>query len=173
MEGAGEAHLAFFGIKIPLVKKAVQRNIQRFQRPPIGPVGLHVKLRGEASSSPELARVVETELSRPQVTAFLCHSDEDRHQLAKNLDEMYGQQGRNSRLKIFTSKLLDRRHAVHWPRVIPSGSHLLIVLLQIDDPNVYNHLKDQKSIELILVCAARSQVEQLTTHTLYNPNPRG
>ena len=36
MEGAGEAHLAVFGIKIPLVEKAVQRNIQRFQRPPIG-----------------------------------------------------------------------------------------------------------------------------------------
>ena len=164
MEGAEEAHLVFFGFKIPLVKKAVQRNIQRFQRPPIGPVGLHVKLRGEASSSPELARVEEMELNRPQVMAYLCHSDEARHQLAKILDKMYGQQGRNSKPKIFTSKFLDRRHVVHRPRVVPSGSHLLIDLLQIDEPNVYNHLVDQKSIESILVCTTQSQAKQLMTH---------
>ena len=67
----GEAHLAVFGIKIPLVEKAVQGNSQIFQRPPLGLVGLHVKLRGAASSSPEIAKVVQTELSRPQMMAFL------------------------------------------------------------------------------------------------------
>ena len=75
--------------------------------------------------------------------------------LAKILDKMYDQQGRNSKPKIFTSKPLDRRHAVHQPRFIPLGSHLLINLLQIDNPNVYNHLVDHDKMNEEMLAAER------------------
>ena len=67
MSGAGEQHLAVFGTKIPLVDRALKTQASRFQRPPIGPVGQHVKLRGEAAGNTELSRLIETELGRPQV----------------------------------------------------------------------------------------------------------
>ena len=68
-----------------------------------------MKLRGDAALEQDVARLVETELSRGQVeffllfvfthdhffllqlTAFLCHCDEDRRELVKILDEVYGQ----------------------------------------------------------------------------------
>ena len=83
LEGAqgSEQHLAVFGAKIPLIELAIKRNASRFQHVPIGPVGAHVKLRGEAASNPDLARLVETELSRAQITSYLCNSDDDRRQL--------------------------------------------------------------------------------------------
>ena len=51
LEGASEQHLAVFGPKIPLVDKAIKRYIGRFKKPPIGPVGAFVKLKGKASFS--------------------------------------------------------------------------------------------------------------------------
>jgi hypothetical protein len=36
-----------FGPKIPLVDKAIKRYIGRFKKPPIGPVGAFVKLKGK------------------------------------------------------------------------------------------------------------------------------
>jgi hypothetical protein len=38
--------LAVFGPKIPLVDRAIKRNISKFKKPPIGPVGAFVKLKG-------------------------------------------------------------------------------------------------------------------------------
>ena len=80
---------------------------------------------------------------------------EDVDNLAKILDEMYDQQGKNSKPEIFTSKPLDSQHAVHRPRVIPSGSHLVINLLQIHDPNVYNHLVDHDKMNEEMLAVER------------------
>merc|ERR550534_3448549 len=109
MEGASEQKLAVFGPKMPLLDKAIQRHKQKFQKLPIGPVGQLVKLRGDAASDQEVARVVESELGRGQLTAYLCHSDADRRELVRIMDEIYGQAGRNNKPRIFTSKFLDRR----------------------------------------------------------------
>ena len=47
MQGASEQHLAVFGAKIPLVDKAIKKNLRQFRTPPIGPVGAHIKLLGK------------------------------------------------------------------------------------------------------------------------------
>jgi len=166
MEGASEQRLAVFGPKMPLLDRAIQKSFQqnRFQRLPIGPVGQYVKLRGDAAKEPEVARVVETELSRGQLTAYLCHCDADRRELVKILDEVFGQAGRNSKPRIFTSKFLDRRHNVPKPHSLPPKTACLMDYLQIDDNQVFNHLVDQKSIESVLVCRTQAVAKSLMTH---------
>jgi len=163
LEGAqgSEQHLAVFGAKIPLVELAIKRNASRFQQVPIGPVGAHVKLRGEAASNPDLARLVETELSRAQITAYLCNSDEDRRQLSRLLDDVYGTDRHKPR--IFTSRFIHRPHNVVRPVVNHKDTSLLMDLLHIENPVVFNHLVDQKSIESVLVCRSQDTAKALMT----------
>merc|ERR1719187_90491 len=163
LEGAqgSEQHLAVFGAKIPQIELAIKRNASRFQQVPIGPVGAHVKLRGEAASNPDLARLVETELSRAQITSYLCNSDEDRRQLSRLLDDVYGTDRHKPR--IFTSKFIHRPHNVIRPVVNHKDTNLLMDLLHIENPVVFNHLVDQKSIESVLVCKSRDTAKALMT----------
>ena len=163
IEGASgsEQHLAVFGAKIPLIELAIKRNASRFQQVPIGPVGAHVKLRGEAASNPDLARLVETELSRAQITSYLCNSDEDRRQLSRLLDDVYGTDRHKPR--IFTSKFIHRPHNVIRPAVSHNDTSLLMDLLHIENPVVFNHLVDQKSIESVLVCRSQDTAKALMT----------
>jgi len=163
LEGAqgSEQHLAVFGAKIPQIELAIKRNASRFQQVPIGPVGAHVKLRGEAASNPDLARLVETELSRAQITSYLCNSDEDRRQLSRLLDDVYGTDRHKPR--IFTSKFIHRPHNVTRPAVSHKDTSLLMDLLHIENPVVFNHLVDQKSIESVLVCRSQDTAKALMT----------
>merc|ERR1719187_2835546 len=166
LEGAqgSEQHLAVFGAKIPQIELAIKRNASRFQQVPIGPVGAHVKLRGEAASNPDLARLVETELSRAQITSYLCNSDEDRRQLSRLLDDVYGTDRHKPR--IFTSKFIHKPHSV----VKPICRELVLLdYLQIETPVVFNHLVDQKSIESVIVCRTQDSAKALMTRREYVP----
>ena len=62
------------------------------------------------------------------MTAYLCHSDEDRRQLMRILDEIYGQQGRGSKPRIFTSRFLDRSGLTGRLHATSLHSTLLIAL---------------------------------------------
>jgi hypothetical protein len=113
------------------------------------------------------------------VTAYLCHTDQDRRELSRILDEVYGQvrglqhtalltlslqAGRGNKPRIFTSRFLDRRHQVTRPENVPQGTAALADYLQIENDNVFNHLVDQKSIESVLVCPTQAVAKQLMTH---------
>ena len=114
-----------------------------------------------------------------QLTAYLCHSDADRRELVKIMDEIYGQvalkilptssliltsqAGRNNKPRIFTSKFLDRRHNVSKPHSLPAQTACLMDYLQIDETQVFNHLVDQKSIESVLVCRTQAVAKSLMT----------
>ena len=113
LKGQTEQHLAVFGNKIPHVDRRIKASQHQFRTVPIGPVGQYVKLRGEAGSNPELARLIETELSRTHVTAYLCNDDQDRRVLSRILDEVYGSD--RAKPKIFTSRFIQRPHNVVRP----------------------------------------------------------
>lgn len=159
-----QQHLAVFGAKIPQLESAIKKYQHEFRVPPLGPVGAHVKLTGEAANSPEVARLVETELTRAQITSYLCDNDEDRRTLSRLCDEVF--QGDRGKPRIFTSKFIHSKHKVTKP-VLPSSSSrdcaLFMNLLQIDNPVVFNHLVDQKSIESVLVCRTQDYAKSLTT----------
>jgi len=165
LQGAQEQHLAVFGAKIPLVDRAIKRSLNQFRKPPVGPVGAYVKLTGEAATNPELGRLVETELSRAQLTAYLTNDDHDRRALMRVLDEVYGGDTRN-KPRIFTSKFFCAQHQVRRPRC---DQPVLLDYIMIDSPVVFNHLVDQKSIESILVCRTQDIAKSLMTHKAHVP----
>ena len=163
LQGAqgGEKRLAVFGAKIPALELEIKRNSGKFLKMPVGPVGSHLKLAGQAATNPEVGRLVETELGRAQLTSYLCDSDQDRRQLSLILDNVYGQD--RNKPKIFTSKFLSRPHNVIKPVISVKNVVLLMDLLHIEDPVIFNHLVDQKSIESILVCQTQDVAKSLTT----------
>ena len=160
--GKSEQHLAVFGAKVPLLEAAIRRNKQSFRQVPIGPVGAHVKLTGEAAANPEVARLVETELTRAHITSFLCDNDEDRRQLSRLCDEVFGGDARG-KPRIFTSKFIHNKHSVVKPVISNRDSVVLLNLLHIENPIVFNFLVDQRSIESVLVCKTQDVAKSLTT----------
>ena len=93
-----------------------------------------MKLKGEAATKPEVGCLVETELTRPGLTAYLCDSDHDRRQLSAILNRVYG--GDKTKPRIFTSKFLKSRHNVTRPFISVNSVVLLMDLLHIDNPVV-------------------------------------
>jgi len=159
LSGASEQHLAVFGSKIPLVDRSIKRNLSQFRKPPIGPVGAYVKLKGEAASNPDLGRLVETELSRAQLTAYLTNDDSDRRALMRILNEVYGSDGRN-KPRVFTSRFFATPHRVTQPGC---NEPCLLDYIQVENPIAFNHLVDQKSVESILVCRTQEKAKSLMT----------
>ena len=129
-----QQRLAVFGAKIPALELELERSRSAFKVMPVGPVGAHVKLKGEAATNPEVGRLVETELTRAGLTAYLCDSDHDRRQLSAILNRVYG--GDKTKPKIFTSKFLKSPHAVTKPVISVNNVVLLMDLLHIDNPAV-------------------------------------
>ena len=97
-------------------------------------MGAHVKLTGEAATNPEVGRLLETELTRAGLTAYLCDSDHDRRELSAILNRVYG--GDKTKPRIFTSKFLNTRHNVTRPFISGNNVVLLMDLLHIDNPVV-------------------------------------
>jgi len=160
LQGAQEQHLAVFGAKIPLVDKAIKRKLSQFRKTPIGPVGAYVKLKGEAATNSEIGRLVETELSRAQLTAYLTNDDADRRTLMGVFNEVFASDTRN-KPRIFTSKFFCTEHDVRRPNC---DHPVLMDFISVDSPIVFNHLVDQKSIESILVCRTQGMAKGLMTH---------
>ena len=82
--------------------------------------------------------------------AYLCDNDDDRRQLSKLSDDVYGTDRQKPR--IFTSKFIYTKHKVVVPVVSKKDCAVFMNLLHIENPVVFNHLVDQKSIEAVLVC---------------------
>ena len=53
-----DQQLAVFGAKVPMLAKSIKRNAAKFTKLPIGPVGAHLRLTGEASTDQDVARLV-------------------------------------------------------------------------------------------------------------------
>ena len=129
-----QQRLAVFGAKIPALELELERSRAVFKVMPVGPVGAHVKLTGEAATNPEVGRLLETELTRAGLTAYLCDSDHDRRELSAILNRVYG--GDKTKPRIFTSKFLNTRHNVTRPFISGNNVVLLMDLLHIDNPVV-------------------------------------
>ena len=129
-----QQRLAVFGARIPALELELERCRSAFKVMPVGPVGAHVKLKGEAATNPEVGRLVETELTRAGLTAYLCDSDHDRRELSTILARVYG--GDKTKPRIFTSKFLISPHNVTKPVISVNNVVLLMDLLHIDSPVV-------------------------------------
>ena len=163
MRSSQTSKLATFDILAPQVaaeiRKAEQQN--KFKVRPIGPVGSFIKLTQEAASSPDLARLIETELGGPILRCYLCNEDSDRRTLWDIFSRVYGNKKKPN---IFTSKFLNQKHNVQ--RV--QGHKTVMDFVEIDgSPQeavvVFNHLVDQRSIETVVVTKTQDEAKKLCT----------
>ena len=93
----GSSKLALYGEKIPKLVDLIQKS--KFQKPPIGPLGIKVEIRENVSK--KHVEVIETELGN-LLSSFLVDNFQDKRvldRLAKNV-------GIN--INIITSKYLER-----------------------------------------------------------------
>jgi chromosome segregation ATPase len=147
------------GIKID---ECIRSRRGDFRRQPIGPVGRHVRVDGDAN----LVDLVEAELIPKMLWAYLVHDDHDRRLMASILDKYYG--GTEKRPMIFTSKFLPEKHAVKRLQLIGSSRDLLDVLQlrgsEIEQTVVFNFLVDQRSVESVAISKTQVTAAQLCTH---------
>ena len=127
-------------------------------------------LVAEASSNPQLAQLLETEIGANQIKAYLCDSDQDRSVLWDIFNKVYGHQQKKP--QIFTSTFLHKRHLV---KKVEGGHKTVMDFLDIigstaEATVIFNHLVDQKSIETVVVC--KNQVEAKKIATFANNVPR-
>merc|ERR1719357_433365 len=163
MVGMGDQKLAVFDRQPPRVAEEIRAAAKRqmFKVSPIGPVGSYIKLSAEAVSNPNLAKLLETELGRNQIQAYLCNDDQDRKVLWDIFNRVYGAQ---KKPQIFTSKFLQRKHDVrrveHHNTVM---DYLEMSGSQAENTVIFNHLVDLKSIESVVVCKSQDEAKKICT----------
>ena len=95
----GNNRLALYNEKMPKLVSEIQKNLNKFQKPPIGPIGMEIQLKDGVSK--KHGELIENEIGK-HLSSFLVDNFQDKRvldRLAKNV-------GLN--ITIITSKYLDR-----------------------------------------------------------------
>ena len=104
IQGQGGSKVGLYGEKMPRLVAEIQKKLSQFQKPPIGPLGIHVEIRENVSK--KFVEVIETELGN-LLSSFLVDNFQDR----RVLDRMARSVGVN--ITIITSKYLERLVFTH------------------------------------------------------------
>ena len=99
IEKQGNNKLALYHEKMPKLVSEVQKNMEKFRKPPIGPLGIEIQVKENVSK--KHVEIIETELGK-LLTAFLVDNFEDK----RLLDRIAKTVGMT--VTIITSKYLDR-----------------------------------------------------------------
>jgi len=163
MERMSNQQVAVYGGKFPLLQSVIKKNEKKFHRIPLGPLGTFIKLQGDPVTDQNLALLVENELGRSQLSSYLTTDDHDRRILTNIVNNLFdGREARNKPM-IYTSRFLDKKHPIERFKV-RSGFPILFDYLNIEDPNVFNHIVDQRKIEQIIVCKTQDEAKNLMTY---------
>ncbi|KAF4520374.1 hypothetical protein B566_EDAN012879, partial [Ephemera danica] len=125
-----------YGHKMPELLREIERNRRRFSKLPIGPIGLHVKVREQ-----KWALAVESVLIS-EVRNFFCNTEEDRKVLMEIWKRVMPS---NIFVTVVVSPFQER--AVSQDQFIS-----FMDMLVVENPIVMNYLIDQKNIEQVLLC---------------------
>ncbi|KAL0584383.1 hypothetical protein ABG067_005734 [Albugo candida] len=132
--------LAVFGSRIPTLHNLIQSNLQRFQDPPLGPLGLHVRLPEQFR---QYAVAIEVAL-KGSLQSFLVTNGRDK----ALLDDLKRQA--HCPANQATIIIAKRSNERYTELCVPEGElarHAICNLLEIQDANVFNALIDVCSIE--------------------------
>nr|CCA25982.1 structural maintenance of chromosomes protein 6 puta [Albugo laibachii Nc14] len=144
--------LAVFGNRIPTLHYLIQSNVKRFQDPPLGPLGLYVRLPEEHR---QYAVAIEVAL-KGSLQSYLVTNGRDK----ALLDDLKRQANcpANQATIIIAKRATER----YTNLCLPGGElarHAICNLLEIKDPNVFNALIDVCSIENKVCIADRNTAE--------------
>ena len=128
----------------------------QFERAPVGPVGRHL-----AAGPPRLAGLLEAELGRQLLGAFLVHGEQDRAVLRRLMAEVFGEGSRQP--TIHTCPFLPRRHQVLRLAGLTTVLDCLVISgTEEQQTVVFNHLVDLKAVEQVVVCRGHREAAALT-----------
>ena len=67
-----------FGVEFENLMVDIERNLDKFSTPPVGPVGRHVRLVGQAARDQDLCNLIESDLGRGRLRTFLVKTMDDQ-----------------------------------------------------------------------------------------------
>ena len=70
-----------FGVEFENLMADIERNMTKFSAPPVGPVGRHIKLVGQAARDRDLCDLIESDLGRGRLRSFIVNTMDDQREL--------------------------------------------------------------------------------------------
>jgi len=134
---------------MPNLKRMVEQKKNLFDKPPIGPIGLHIKIKNS-----QWEKVVEEHIGGILGT-FLVGSMRDRQTLDKLMRE------NNIRPDIITTNFNRERYPLPAEKIPSKSLTTMLDILDIDNDVVFNTMIDNSTIECIALVPDERQAKVL------------
>ncbi|XP_065334127.1 structural maintenance of chromosomes protein 6 [Cloeon dipterum] len=153
-ESSASAIPPVFGPKMPDLLREVDRAAQQgsFKHKPVGPIGLHLKLKDYSWS------LAVENLLRSEMQVFFCDNFDDKNVLDGLARRIVGRP-----VQCVVSKFFDHPFDIQNTKAVaPPGLLSLLDILDIEDPRLFNFFLDQRRVENVLLCAdTRKAIEMM------------
>ncbi|KAH7465680.1 Structural maintenance of chromosomes protein 6 [Phytophthora ramorum] len=153
LRGQKRDSLAVYGSKIPQLHHLIQQNRHRFAAPPIGPLGLHVKLPERFM---HFALAIEVAL-KGTLGSYLVVNGQDKHLLDDLKRQAHCPQ---NQANIIISQRTGRRYGNLRLAEGDLAAHAICNILEVNDDEVFNALIDVCSSESKLLFDDRQTAEE-------------
>ncbi len=129
---SGGGNAAVYGQPVARALREIEKNKRRFKEPPIGPIGMHVKVK---QGKEEWAAAAENAIGNI-LHHFIVTSHEDRHTLMNILKSVGAQF-----CTVYTVAKNVRRHRIREPQN-KNGFEMVLDCITVENDLVYNVLVD-------------------------------
>ncbi|KAL4145049.1 hypothetical protein PRNP1_012723 [Phytophthora ramorum] len=153
LRGQKRDSLAVYGSKIPQLHHLIQQHRHRFAAPPIGPLGLHVKLPERFM---HFALAIEVAL-KGTLGSYLVVNGQDKHLLDDLKRQAHCPQ---NQANIIISQRTGRRYGNLRLAEGDLAAHAICNILEVNDDEVFNALIDVCSSESKLLFDDRQTAEE-------------
>uniref|UniRef100_A0A1A9WHF7 Structural maintenance of chromosomes protein 6 n=1 Tax=Glossina brevipalpis TaxID=37001 RepID=A0A1A9WHF7_9MUSC len=149
--------MLIYGRHMPELLKEIDkaRANGKLSVPPVGPVGAYLQVPNS-----QYRDSIESLIGPKVLQAFICDNASDRRTLEKILDKIC----KDNHPMIITTKFMGQIYDVSHGRVLPpSGTSLLMDLIECSHPVAMNFLIDRIHIETILLTNRNDIAESITS----------
>ncbi|KAF0698919.1 Aste57867_10483 [Aphanomyces stellatus] len=150
--------LAGFGNGVRNLNHLIEQNVHKFSAPPIGPLGMFIKLPDQFK---HLALAVEVVLKNV-LNSYLVANGRDK----AVLDQLKQQAQCREASILIAPRSREKYSGLRVPRG-ELGDHAVVSIVTVEDPNVFNALIDVTKIESKVIYESRQDAEE---QTLSNDN---
>ncbi|KAI9575195.1 hypothetical protein GQX74_015191 [Glossina fuscipes] len=156
--------MLIYGRHMPELLKEIKKAHAdgKFSVPPMGPVGAYLQVPNN-----QYRESVESLIDAKTLQAFICDNASDR----RTFEHILSKLSKENHHMIITTKFMRQVYDVSNGRVIPpSGTSLLMELIECPNPVVMNFLIDRMRIETILLTDKKDIAESITSIRENVPN---
>jgi chromosome segregation ATPase len=150
--------LVKFGQNMPKLAEALKKHAAQFEKPPLGPIGVYVKLKDQ-----NWARAVEQHVG-PSLNHFLVSSMKDR----STLDQLMRSCGVPPNITVVNYNR--GKYTIEEHRLPPSSLTKMLDVLEFDNPVVHNFIIDRTQAELSILVPDEEQAKDIVRNKQMYPN---